>query len=86
MRKIQNIDSAEQYYRTGELPFLIQFRSGRRPNPRWIEQVFNPAQLTLLNRLGYVIRPHPKHRSTVELYILDQHLTERDWTALRLLF
>lgn len=86
MRKLQNIDSVEHYDRTGELPFLIEFRSRRRPNPRWIEQVFTPAQLTLLNRLGYIIRPHPRRRSIVELYILDDDLTERDWTAIRLLF
>ena len=52
----------------------------------WLETAFTPAQLRFLEKRHAVLRPHPKHNPTLELFIDETTLDKRDWTALHLLF
>lgn len=84
MKKICEIDAAEVYHQTGELPW--QGTTKHRLQPEWCELVFTTPQLKFLEKHSYTARPHPRHSPTVEIFINEQDLTEQDWTLIRLLF
>lgn len=89
MRKISEIDAAKSYQITGEAPLLNSYSwRGRkhRVNPKWFEQHFTTAQQQILEQHGYSLRPHPRHSPTMELFIDETDLTDRDWTVIHLLF
>ena len=85
MRKICEIDAAEVYHRSGEMPWDNSLRKSRL-NTAWIQQAFTTPQRQFLEKHRYTLRPHPKHNPTVELFIDEQDLRETDWTVIRLLF
>lgn len=84
MRKITEIDALTVYQQTGVHPW--QYTSKYRLNPEWCEQAFTTPQLRFLEKHSYTARPHPRHNPTIELFIDEQTLTERDWTLIRLMF
>ena len=93
MRKIAEINSVQVYSRTGVFSDLGHRTYTRRPNTRnahlhdaWIQAALTPAQFRFIENRITTFRPHPRHGSTVELYVDEQQLTDRDWTLLRLLF
>lgn len=87
MKKICEIDGAESYARTGELPLLNSWKSRRYcVNSAWLELHFTDAQRRFLDQLTWTARPHPKHNPTIELFVDETDLTDRDWTVIRLLF
>ena len=93
MRKIYQIDSIQVYSRAGLFAYLRHRPYTRRPNTvnqhlhdEWIQSALTPAQFRFIENRITTFRPHPRHSPTVELYVDEQQLTERDWTLLRLLF
>lgn len=76
MKKIAEIDSVEIYQKTQLMP----------RHEGWWEVAFTEPQQRFLKKHHCVSRPHPKHSPTVELFIDEHSLTERDWTLLALLF
>jgi hypothetical protein len=93
MRKIHQIDSVQVYSDTGLFAHLRHRPYTRRPNTRnqhlhdaWIQAALTPAQFRFIENRITTFRPHPRHSPTVELYVDEQELTDRDWTLLRLLF
>lgn len=85
MRKICEIDGAESYNRTGELP-LAGWHSKNRVNTQWVKLHFTEAQQQFLDKHQWSIRHHPRHFPTLELFVDETDLTEQDWTVVRLLF
>ena len=85
MRKITQLDAIESYRQTGIMPWLHP-AAKHRLKPEWVEQAFDPAQRQFLEKHSYTARPHPRHNPTVEIFIDEHILTERDWTVIRLLF
>ena len=85
MRKLTEIDAIESYQQTGIMPWLYS-ATKHRLRPEWVEQAFDPAQRQFLENHSYTARPHPKHSPTIEIFIDEQTLTERDWTLIGLLF
>lgn len=91
MKKICEIDAVRVYADTGVMPWRInpRYTNGRRRHrlqTEWFEAAFSPSQQTLLNKIGYTARPHPKHSPSVGIYIDRHAMTEQDWTMLRLIF
>ena len=87
MKKICEIDAATSYARTGELPLGYTWKSRKhRVNRSWFDRHFTTAQKQILEQHGYTARPHPRHNLTIELFINENNLTDRDWTLIRLLF
>ncbi len=93
MRKIFEIDSIEVYNRTGVFAHLGHRTYTRKPNTRnahfhdeWLKAALTPAQQKFIKDRITVFRPHPRHSPTVEVYVDEQQLTDRDWTAIKLLF
>lgn len=91
MKKICERDSVRVYIDTGVMPWRNNPRySPRRTRhalePEWFSAAFTPVQQTLLVKLRYRARPHPRHTPTVEIYIDHTRCTEQDWTMLRLVF
>jgi len=85
MKKVCEIDAAKVYHKTGEMPWDFNARKCRL-NSEWIKQTFSPAQIDFLERHSYTVRPHPKHNPTVEVYINEQGISDKEWTLIRLLF
>jgi hypothetical protein len=86
VKKIMEIDAAEIYHRTGQLCWNSDSRKRSRLNSNWLAHAFTPAQINFLEKHSYTIRPHPKHTPTVEVYINEQGISDREWTLIRLLF
>jgi hypothetical protein len=94
VRKIYQINSVQVYSRTGVFSTLgyraYTYRPQQRPWDRthceWISAALTPAQLRFIERQVVTFRPHPRHSPTVELFIYDADLTERDWCVIGLLF
>jgi hypothetical protein len=93
MRKIHQIDSIQVYSDTGLFAYLRHRPYTRRPRSRnqhlhdaWISAALTPAQQRFIENRITTFRPHPRHSPTVEVYIDEADLTERDWTLIRLLF
>lgn len=91
MKKICEIDSVQVYADTGVMPWRNnpRYTCNRRRHslePKWFLAAFTPAQQTLLTKLEYRARPHPRDSPRVEIYINHYNCTEQDWTMLRLVF
>ena len=93
MRKIYEIDSIKLYADTGIYAVLRHSAFTRRPNTptqhthdQWIGAALSPAQFRFIEDKNATFRPHPRHSPTVEVFIDEHTLTERDWTIIRLLF
>jgi hypothetical protein len=93
MRKIHEINSIAVYSQTGHFAHLGHRTYTRKPNTRnahmhdeWISAALTPAQVRFIENRITTFRPHPRHSPTVEVYIDEADLTERDWTLIRLLF
>ena len=86
MKKIQEIDGPASYERTGKPIFENPWHRRRRVNPEWFHAQFTPAQQRFLETHGYAIRYHPRHNPTLEVFVNEENLTQRDWTAIHLLF
>jgi len=87
VKKICEIDPTLAYSQTDLRPFTVTWRKRRyRVNPKWFDAHFNTAQKQILEKYRYTIRPHPRHNPTIELFIDETELEERDWTMIRLLF
>ena len=87
MRKICEIDSIAAYGQGATASVWHNGWSRRRKiNPVWIEQVLSPAQLRYVENRKTVFRPHPRHSPTIEMFIDEENLSERDWTLIRILF
>ena len=84
MRKITQLDAIEVFVHTGIMPW--QDTTKHRLRLEWVEQAFDPAQRQFLEKHSYTARPHPKHSPTIEIFINEHILTERDWTLIGLLF
>lgn len=85
MRKLTEIDAIESYQQTGMMPWLY-FAAKHRLKSEWVEQAFTQAQQQFLEKHKWCARPHPRHNPTIEIFIDEQTLTERDWTVIQLLF
>jgi len=85
MKKICEIDSVHSFAKTSYLP-MIHVWSRKQVNPKWYHSHFSKKQQQFLEQHGYAIRPHPRHNPTLELFINEVNLTDRDWTVIRLLF
>jgi hypothetical protein len=89
MKKICEIDTITVYSKTG---ITYNKRSVWRktrhiqPSLEWLEAALLPAQLKFIEDKNPVFRPHPKHNPTMELFVDETMLDERDWTVLHLLF
>jgi hypothetical protein len=83
VRKICEIDDVEVYAEHG-----VRAWQDRRHkiNPAWLEVAFTPAQQLFMQDRHMVFRPHPGYSPTIEVFIDETDLTERDWTLIRLLF
>lgn len=57
-----------------------------RVNDQWLTAAFTPSQLKFLRDCNAVLRPHPRHNPTIELFVDESTLDDRDWTMLHLLF
>jgi hypothetical protein len=93
MRKILEINSVEVYSRTGAFGHLGHRAYTRKPNTgnqhlhdAWIRAALTPAQFVFNENKITTFRPHPRHNPTVEVYVDEQELTDRDWTIIHLLF
>jgi hypothetical protein len=93
MRKIHQIDSIKVYEQTGQFAHLGHRTYTRKPNTRnahmhdeWLQAALTPAQLKFIQDRITVFRPHPRHSPTIEVYVDEQQLTDRDWTVIHLLF
>jgi len=87
MKKVCEIDAAEVYNQIGIGVFdLTRSKRRYRVNPEWFDRYFTTAQKQILEQHGYTLRPHPRHNPTIELFVDEQQLTDRDWTLIRILF
>ena len=88
MRKIAEIDSVEAYRGGATESVWLNAWSSRRKriNPEWLKLALAPAQLEFVLKHEPVFRSHPRHSPTVELFVDDRTMTERDWTIAGLLF
>jgi hypothetical protein len=88
MRKICEIDSIKLFSEnpTGCWYAIRQPTCLSRLKNDQLEIAFTPAQLKFLENRHAVLRPHPKHNPTLELFIDETDLDSRDWTMLYLIF
>ena len=93
MRKIYQIDSIKIYEQTGVFAHLGPRTYTRKPNTKnqhlhdeWLQAALSTAQRKFIEKRITTFRPHPRHNPTVEVYVDEQQLTERDWTLVHLLF
>ena len=85
MKKITEIDGTEMLHRTGEIPWE-SYPHQKRLKQACFKQAFSKPQQEFLKKLGYAARPHPKHNPTIEVFVNDEQMTERDRLMLLLLF
>ena len=84
MKKICEIDGPSVYQ---QAPYIVrQPTCITRIAIDWLEAAFTPAQLKFLEKRRAVLRPHPKHNPTLELFVDEKDFDSRDWTILHLLF
>jgi len=89
MKKICELDTVSIYAKTGIFyNNRSVWRKKRRlqPSLEWVEAALIPAQRKFIEDKNPVFRPHPRHNPTIELFIDESTLDERDWFVLRLLF
>lgn len=93
MRKIYQIDAIRVYEQTGVFAQLDRRTRIRRPdrprthwNEAWIHAVFTPAQLNFIQNRTVIFRSHPRHSPTIEVFVDELELSERDYTLIGLLF
>ena len=85
MKKVCEIDAAEVYQRSGQMPWNFNARKFRL-NSEWVQLAFTEPQRKFLEKHSYAARPHPKHSPTVEIFVNEQDITELDKTLMHLLF
>ena len=86
MKKICNIDGIAVYARNGIAFDGWSSKNLTKRNLDWAKGAFSEPQLNMLNTHGYVLRSHPRHSPTIEVFIDDKTMSPEDWTMLRLLF
>lgn len=85
MKKIAEIDSTEMLFRTGEIPWE-SYPHQRRLKQACFKQAFSKPQQEFLEKHEYAARPHPKHNPTIEVFVNEERMTERDRLMLLLMF
>jgi hypothetical protein len=89
VKKIFEIDGIKIFHETGMTAGLTPVsprRKKRIPDPNWVAVAFTPAQQMFIADKKMVFRPHPRHNPTIEVFIDESALDERDWFMLHLLF
>ena len=86
MKKLCEIDSVEIYAKVGKRPFSNPWARKRKVNPDWVSAALNNAQQTFLLDKKYVLRPHPKHSPTLELFVDPFTVSDCEWSMAHLLF
>lgn len=61
-------------------------RRAYRFNEDWINGVFTSYQREFLESKKYAMRPRPNHSPTIEVFVDESLMSEKDWTIARMIF
>jgi hypothetical protein len=86
VKKICEINCIELYSQHPISAWNNAWSKKRKIRPEWIEVALTPAQRKFIENRSPVFRPHPRHSPTIELFIEETTMSDRDWTIAALLF
>lgn len=88
MKKIAEVNAVRVLDETGVNLNLLSIRKNKRWqfDEDWIEAAFTPAQKKLFEGKRLVLRPHPRHNPTIEVFLDESEITDVDEMMIALIF